>query len=113
MTPDVATLLCADEADPARRRVAVSVVRRDRPVRRGHGAVTCDCAPDCWCKRPGLSTVRLPLERIGELAVELAMLPSDDGPVRVSGEPLLRESAGSGGPETQGQRRYLIQSWTL
>lgn len=43
---------------------------------------------------PGLSTVRLPLERIGELAVELAMLPSDDGPVRVSGEPLLRESAG-------------------
>jgi hypothetical protein len=24
----------------------------------GMGAVTCDCAPDCWCKKPGLSTFR-------------------------------------------------------
>ncbi|MER7433774.1 hypothetical protein [Pseudonocardia alni] len=22
------------------------------------GAVTCDCAPDCWCNKPGLSTLR-------------------------------------------------------
>jgi hypothetical protein len=22
------------------------------------GAVNCDCRPDCWCKRPGLSVFR-------------------------------------------------------
>ena len=22
------------------------------------GAVTCGCAPDCWCHKPGLSTFR-------------------------------------------------------
>lgn len=22
------------------------------------GAVTCECQPDCWCKKPGLSTFR-------------------------------------------------------
>ncbi|PZS31982.1 MAG: hypothetical protein DLM58_10675 [Pseudonocardiales bacterium] len=22
------------------------------------GAVRCPCAPDCWCKKPGLSTFR-------------------------------------------------------
>ena len=24
----------------------------------GMGAVTCGCASDCWCKKPGLSTFR-------------------------------------------------------
>ncbi len=24
----------------------------------GMGAVRCDCAAECWCKRPGLSTFR-------------------------------------------------------
>ena len=24
----------------------------------GMGAVTCDCASTCWCKRPGLSVFR-------------------------------------------------------
>lgn len=24
----------------------------------GMGSVTCECAPDCWCKKPGLSTFR-------------------------------------------------------
>ncbi len=24
----------------------------------GMGAVSCECQPDCWCKKPGLSTFR-------------------------------------------------------
>ena len=27
-------------------------------VRERMGLIACDCANDCWCKRPGLSTVR-------------------------------------------------------
>ena len=49
-------------------------------------------------QRPWMDAEFDPLVEIGELAVELALLPSDDGPVRVSGEPLLRESIRSGLP---------------
>ena len=27
-------------------------------VRERMGLIACDCANDCWCKRPGLSTFR-------------------------------------------------------
>jgi LacI family transcriptional regulator len=44
--------------------------------------------------RPALTTVRLPLERMGEQAAELALAPSADGPVEIDGEVMLRDSAG-------------------
>ena len=43
---------------------------------------------------PGLTTYRLPLERIGERAVELALDP-DGGHERLTGEVVIRESAGA------------------
>jgi LacI family transcriptional regulator len=43
---------------------------------------------------PALTTVRLPLERMGELAAELAVSPGAGNPVAVDGEVVLRESAG-------------------
>ncbi len=27
-------------------------------ARERSGSTTCDCRPDCWCKRPGLSVFR-------------------------------------------------------
>ena len=43
---------------------------------------------------PGLTTVRLPLELIGEKAAELALTPEPDPLDAVDGEPVLRDSAG-------------------
>lgn len=43
---------------------------------------------------PALTTVRLPLERIGELAAGMALSPEASRPVVVKGEVVLRESAG-------------------
>ena len=43
---------------------------------------------------PALTTFRLPLERMGELAVEMALSPEADDPVAIDGEVVLRESAG-------------------
>lgn len=43
---------------------------------------------------PALTTVRLPLELIGEKAAELALSPTAESPVEIAGEPVLRESAG-------------------
>jgi LacI family transcriptional regulator len=43
---------------------------------------------------PALTTFRLPLERMGELAAQMALTPEADSPVAVQGEVLLRESAG-------------------
>jgi LacI family transcriptional regulator len=43
---------------------------------------------------PALTTFRLPLERMGELAAEMAVSSGPDGPVAVEGEVVLRESAG-------------------
>lgn len=43
---------------------------------------------------PALTTFRLPLERMGELAAEMALSPEAGGPVAVQGEVVLRESAG-------------------
>jgi LacI family transcriptional regulator len=44
--------------------------------------------------RPALTTVRLPLELIGERAVELALAPSAEPALEIAGEPVLRDSAG-------------------
>jgi len=43
---------------------------------------------------PTLTTFQLPLERMGELAAEMALAPEASGPVTVEGEVMLRESAG-------------------
>ncbi|WP_427015447.1 LacI family DNA-binding transcriptional regulator [Pseudarthrobacter sp. P1] len=43
---------------------------------------------------PSLTTYRLPLEQIGRLAAELALAEDPQGPIRVDGEVVLRESAG-------------------
>jgi LacI family transcriptional regulator len=43
---------------------------------------------------PGLTTFRLPLERMGELAAEMALSPEADTAVTVDGEVVLRASAG-------------------
>jgi LacI family transcriptional regulator len=43
---------------------------------------------------PGLTTYGLPLERIGELAVERALAPVAGGVTRIDGEVVIRESAG-------------------
>jgi len=43
---------------------------------------------------PALTTFRLPLERMGELAAQMALVPESAGPVVVEGEVMLRESAG-------------------
>jgi LacI family transcriptional regulator len=43
---------------------------------------------------PALTTVRLPLELIGERAAELALTRAPAGQVEVEGEPVLRVSAG-------------------
>jgi LacI family transcriptional regulator len=43
---------------------------------------------------PGLTTFRLPLERMGELAAEMALSPEAGDTVAVEGEVVLRESAG-------------------
>ena len=43
---------------------------------------------------PALTTVRLPLELIGEQAVELALTSSAERPAAILGEPVLRLSAG-------------------
>jgi LacI family transcriptional regulator len=43
---------------------------------------------------PALTTFRLPLERMGELATELALSPEAQGRVMVEGDVMLRESAG-------------------
>jgi len=44
---------------------------------------------------PGLTTYRLPLERMGQLAAELALNPGGSGTAQVTGEVVLRESAGA------------------
>ncbi|WP_104091613.1 LacI family DNA-binding transcriptional regulator [Arthrobacter sp. GMC3] len=44
---------------------------------------------------PGLTTYRLPLERIGQLAAELALNPDGGAGAEVTGEVILRESAGA------------------
>ncbi|WP_082357807.1 LacI family DNA-binding transcriptional regulator [Arthrobacter alpinus] len=44
---------------------------------------------------PGLTTYRLPLERIGELAAELALSPDANATAHVTGQVILRESAGA------------------
>lgn len=44
---------------------------------------------------PGLTTYRLPLEEIGQLAAELALEPEAATASHVTGEVILRESAGS------------------
>jgi hypothetical protein len=43
------------------------------------GAVSCGCSPDCWCKKPVLSTFRwvFPYGHRGFSAGELAALDSD------------------------------------
>ena len=43
---------------------------------------------------PALTTVRLPLEQIGEQAVALALAATPDGPVVIEGQTVLRDSAG-------------------
>jgi LacI family transcriptional regulator len=43
---------------------------------------------------PALTTFRLPLERMGELAAQMALAPEAASPVVVEGEVMLRESAG-------------------
>ena len=43
---------------------------------------------------PGLTTFRLPLEQMGELAAEMALSPEVGSTVAVTGEVVLRESAG-------------------
>lgn len=43
---------------------------------------------------PSLTTVRLPLEQIGQQAVALALTPTPDGPVVIEGQVVLRDSAG-------------------
>jgi LacI family transcriptional regulator len=43
---------------------------------------------------PGLTTFRLPLEQMGELAAEMALSPEMGSTVAVTGEVVLRESAG-------------------
>lgn len=53
-----------------------------------------DDIPSLQDVTPALTTVRLPLEDIGEQAVELALSPTVAGPVEINGEPVLRESAG-------------------
>jgi len=45
---------------------------------------------------PPLTTFRLPLERMGTRAAELALAAEDVGPVLIEGEVVLRESAGGG-----------------
>ena len=45
---------------------------------------------------PALTTFRLPLERMGAMAAEMALAPEAIGPVEVDGEVVLRESAGGG-----------------
>jgi LacI family transcriptional regulator len=44
---------------------------------------------------PALTTFRLPLELIGEKAVELALGPAPSGPTVIEGDVALRESAGA------------------
>jgi LacI family transcriptional regulator len=43
---------------------------------------------------PALTTFHLPLERMGELAAQMALAPEAANPVAVEGEVMLRESAG-------------------
>lgn len=43
---------------------------------------------------PALTTFQLPLERMGELAAEMALAPEAASPIEVHGEVMLRESAG-------------------
>jgi len=43
---------------------------------------------------PALTTFRLPLEQMGELAAEMALSPEAESPVTIEGEVVLRESAG-------------------
>jgi hypothetical protein len=45
----------------------------------GMGAVSCGCRPDCWCKKPVLSTFRwvFPYGQRGYSADEKAALDSD------------------------------------
>ncbi len=43
---------------------------------------------------PSLTTVRLPLEQIGEQAVDLALGPASEDPVVIKAQTVLRESAG-------------------
>ena len=43
---------------------------------------------------PALTTVRLPLEQIGEQAVALALAATPDGPLVIEGKTVLRDSAG-------------------
>jgi hypothetical protein len=45
----------------------------------GMGAATCGCAPDCWCKKPVLSTFRwvFPYGHRGYSAEERAALKTD------------------------------------
>lgn len=44
---------------------------------------------------PGLTTYRLPLEEMGQLAANLALVPSTQIPANVTGKVILRESAGA------------------
>ncbi len=44
---------------------------------------------------PGLTTYRLPLEEMGQLAANLALMPSTQVPDNVTGTVILRESAGA------------------
>lgn len=43
---------------------------------------------------PGLTTYRLPLEEMGQIAAQLALTPEAKTPTRVTGQVVLRESAG-------------------
>ena len=43
---------------------------------------------------PSLTTVRLPLEQIGQQAVALALTPTPEGQVVIKGQVMLRDSAG-------------------
>ncbi len=43
---------------------------------------------------PGLTTYRLPLEEMGQIAAQLALSPATNTPTSISGKVILRESAG-------------------
>jgi hypothetical protein len=47
-------------------------------AREAAGLLSCDCCPDCWCRRPGLSLFRWVFPRFHHGS---SRAPGSDGPV--------------------------------
>ena len=49
--------------------VVIALVAR---AKEAAGLITCDCYPDCWCKKPGLSVFRWVFPRYHHLPARAA-----------------------------------------